>query len=413
MQWGINVENHWIDDWLSVRIEAEGTRKSYVRRIKKFAAFCQAREANFDLVVEEWRTAHYQGTREEQMFLDKWNDLIRSYSTTIKPQYVSLSFNLLLAVVKSFFRFWKIPVDVNLLKRAYVTYHNRDLTKPMIKEIMAKASQRNRTIFLVLAESGLRAQSICDLMFWQIRDDFEADRVPMMILTPSSTLKDHVGDRWSFIGEDGVKALREYLKPRLPLHDQDYVFASEKPYLVKGKQFTECSLSTIFRRITLHLKMERGAPAGKPGHYRLHGLRKYFRNNMKADESYREFWMGHSIGVDAHYISRDPEEHRKRYAEGYEQLRIQAPAISATQLKNIDEQLKTKDQEIQQLQAQVKELNHSMQIWRDFLENNKQSSQNPVEKLLEVIEFLSKNDPKSALNIKTLDFPKKKNDTCR
>ena len=55
----------------------------------------------------------------------------------------------------------------------------------------------------------------------------------MRILTPAETLKDHVGDRWSFIGEDGEKALREYLKPRMPLKDQDYVSPIEVAYIAK------------------------------------------------------------------------------------------------------------------------------------------------------------------------------------
>jgi hypothetical protein len=164
-----------------------------------------------------------------------------------------------------------------------------------------------------------------------------------------------VGDRWSFIGEDGIRALTEYLKPRLPLKDQDYVFASSRPGRVKGEQFTEASLSTIFRRITQHLKMEKGSPYGKPGHYRMYGLRKYFRNNMKAEESLREFWMGHSLGVDAHYITRDPEVHRAEYKRGYEQLRILEPATPA-QLTEIVEKLKQKDLEIEELRTMNQQL---------------------------------------------------------
>ena len=143
--------------------------------------------------------------------------------------------------------------------------------------------------------------------------------------------------------------------------DQDYIFSSEKPGAVKGAQFTEASLSTIFRRITEHLKMQKGAPFGKPGHYRLHGLRKYFRNNCRAEEGFREFWMGHSLGVDAHYISRDPEEHRKRYAEAYEGLRILAP-VTPGQLKDINDQLRKKDQEIAELQAKVGQIQNSANL---------------------------------------------------
>jgi hypothetical protein len=36
--------------------------------------------------------------------------------------------------------------------------------------------------------------------------------------------------------------------------------------------------------------------------------------------------MGHSIGVEQHYISRNVEEHRKKYADGYQYLRLGTPS---------------------------------------------------------------------------------------
>jgi len=354
------MQNHWIGDWLSAVAESEKTLREYTSAISAFEEFCQNRGKDFNEVVDSWRSAHYAGARDEQIFLDQWNDLIRSYATYIKPKYAPLSQKVFLTVPKSFFSFWKIPIDVNLPRRACVIYHNQDLTKEIIKQILSKTTQRDKAIFLMMAESGLRCNTVVNLKYWQIKKDFENGIVPMMILTPASEIKDHVGDRWSFIGEDGVSLLRDYLKPRMPLKDQNYVFSSEKPSRVKGDQFTEASLSTIFRRITEHLKMEKGAPFGKPGHYRMHGLRKYFRNNMRAEESFRKFWMGHSLGVDAHYISRDPEEHRKRYAEGYDDLRI-LESVTPTQLAEITDKLKQKDLEIQELKNQNQKLNSEIQ----------------------------------------------------
>jgi integrase len=342
------MENHSIEDWLAARAESDKTLIEYTRGIAAFEEFCQRRGKSISSIVEDWRAAHYSGPREEQMFLDRWQDLIKAYTTYIKPRYAPLSQKVFLTVPKSFFSFWKIPLDVDLPRRACVLYHNHDLTKKTIRQILSKASQRDRAIFLLMAESGLRSNTVVNLKYWQIKEDYEEGLIPMRILTPASEIKDHVGDRWSFIGEDGVKTLKEYLEPRMPLRDQDYVFATEKPSRVKGEQFTEASLSTIFRRITEHLKMEKGSPFGKPGHYRMHGLRKYFRNNMKAEESFRKFWMGHSLGVDAHYISRDSEEHRRRYAQGYKQLRIFEQA-SSVKLTEIAHELKQKDKEILEL----------------------------------------------------------------
>jgi len=359
------MENHWIEDWLSERIEKEKNRNEYLAMLKIFSDFCQERGMDFQNIVDDYRNAKYAGAREEQMFLDKWNDLIKRYATFLKNRatqrggkYTPLTIKTYLSVPKSFFSCYKILLDVNLPRhrQTYVIFHNRDLPKAIIRKIVNTASQRNRVIFLMEAESGLRADTIINLKYWQIKQDFEKEVVPMRILTPRSTIKYHVADRWSFVGEDGFKELKDYLEPRMPLRDNDFVFASEKPEKMKGDQFSVASISRQFKNTVKKLKLEKGDPFGKPGHYRMHGLRKYFFNNMIAPKEYRDFWMGHTISSsDEHYITDNAEKHRKVYAKGYEQLRILGPATPA-QLTEIADKLKQKDKEIQELKEQNKEL---------------------------------------------------------
>lgn len=349
--------NRWVMDWLFSRAEAESTKKHYLRNINLFAEFCQERGKDLYEIVSEYRAARRMGYESELDFTESWQDLVRAFSTDIKKsRYAPLTQKNVLATAKSFLSFYRIPVAVDLPRRACVVYHNRDLSRENIKRILSKANQRDRTMWLLMAESGLRVGTTIHIRYWQIKEDFENDIVPMRILTPAESLKDHVGDRWSFIGEDGVGALKEYLAPRLPLNDQDFVFASNKPERMKGKQFSAASLSTIWRNIVRALKLEKGSAYGKPKHFRMHGLRKYFRNSMKSD--YRKFWMGHSLGVDEHYISRDPEYHRKEYRKGYEQLRIYES--TPTIITEITEQLKQKDMEIQQLRKEVEELKENI-----------------------------------------------------
>ena len=206
---------------------------------------------------------------------------------------------------------------------------------------------------MILAESGLRAGNVAGLKYWQIKKDFENNIVPMQILTPSALLKYHVGDRWSFIGKDGFTLLKQYLTPRMLIKNNENVFLSEK---LGCTNTTKCGVSSIsgnFKKLTKALKYERGSPFGKPGLYRLHGLRKYFRNNMRVDPSYREFWMGHSLGVDAHYISRDLEEHRTRYAKAYDELRIlETQPVNKEELENLKIQNKFLFNEIKDLKQE-------------------------------------------------------------
>jgi integrase len=344
-----------VTDWLNARCESDKSRSSYIYGWRNFESFCLLRGKDPNKLVDEFRALKYEGEVKKEVFLDDWQDLLRAFTGWLKPRMASLSHKQCLSAIKSFMRFWKIPLDVDLPRHPFVTYHNRDIKKEEVKLILNNATPRDRVIYLVLAESGMRSDTAVNLKYWQLKEDFEAKRVPMKILLPSSSLKDHVGDRWTFIGEDGFRELSDYLKRRLPLKDEDYIFLSEKQGLVKGGQFSAASLSVKFNRIVQKLGIDKSlGQAGKPKRIRLHGLRKYFRNNHGADSSFVNFWMGHSLGVDAHYISRDSEEHRKRYTEGYKALRIFEP--NPESLIEIIQQVKQKDRQINEQAKQLNEM---------------------------------------------------------
>jgi hypothetical protein len=69
---------------------------------------------------------------------------------------------------------------------------------------------------------------LCQLKYINIREDFEVNKVPMKITLESAILKDKVDDRITFIGEDGFNTLREYLRPRMSMKDDDYLFERKK-----------------------------------------------------------------------------------------------------------------------------------------------------------------------------------------
>lgn len=342
-----------VKDWLSVVCESPKTFESYSKGWAIFENFCSERGKNAAILVDDYRAIKYQGEIPREQFLEEWQDILSSYHPYLKTKYASLVVKQLLVIVKSFLRKWKIPLEVDLPRHSYVTYHNRDLRKAEIEHILTFATPRDKVIYLLMVESGLRVGTAIRLKYWQIKEDFENKRVPMKIVLPSSELKDHVGDRWTFIGADGFRELSRYLAGRLPLKDDDFVFTSEKEGLVKREQFSTASLSTKFNRIVQKLNIC-ASNNGKPKKIRLHGLRKYFRNNMRADSAFIEFWMGHSLGVDAHYISRDPEEHRKRYKEGYNYLKIYEG--NAEDLNDLYQKLQEREQEIGDLKTQMQAL---------------------------------------------------------
>lgn len=401
--------NTRVSDWLGSVCESPKTEKLYIFCWNTFKDYCNRRGQNPDNLVDNYRALKYLDGAKREEFLENWQDAIRGYVPWLNKQmkngqkrFAPGTVKDCLTAIKSFNHYWKIPLDVDLLKHPYVVYHNRDLKKEEFKQILTFASPRDKVIYLILGESGIRVDNAVNLKYWQIKEDFEAKRVPMKILLPSSTLKDHVGDRWTFIGEDGFRALSDYLTGRT-IKDDDYVFKSEKKGKVVGDQFSSASLSTKFNRIVQKLEIAPtlGKGSGKPKKIRLHGLRKYFRNNMKADSAFINFWMGHSLGVDAHYISRDPEEHRDRYKEGYKQLRILGTDDAFTSMSEMQRKHSAEIKELEEkLKIALEQRNYQVACLAESLEW--------FEKAFKIVVDKYRNDPEFPLGIEPATPEEKK-----
>lgn len=91
----------------------------------------------------------------------------------------------------------------------------------------------------------------------------------------------------------------------------------------------------------------------KPAELRLYNLRKWFRKQAgHAGFDYVNFWMGHTLGVDDHYFSRDVKLHRKVYAE----KAIPFLRLSKTTIKV------EHDKEIEKLKVQMKQLQKELKM---------------------------------------------------
>jgi integrase len=379
------MENHRILDWLSART-IESSRANYRREIKRLARFAAQRGKDLYAIVDQYRAARRSGSNEAEDFIDSWKDIIRAYTTHINslPDAAPLSRKNYLSIIKSYLTYHEIPIRVDLPRRVAVFYHNRSIRKEEIRLILSNATLRDRVIFLFMVESGIRGDTLTKLRYEHIREDYEKGTVPMMVQTPAEILKDRVANRFSFIGEDAFRALQEYLKPRGTLQDQDLLFASEKPgkvNLKKRKNFSAGSLSVKFNRLARKLKLDKQTHPGKPGKITLHSLRKYFRNNMKADSAWINFWMGHSLGTDEHYITHEPEvRHRELYAQGYPSLRIY-------------ESMETKDTEIQELREEIKFIKEHSDLLERVIEAGNPTQEQKKMILEWVIKTLSKGSP--------------------
>lgn len=302
-----------------------------------------------EAIIMEWRACRYD-YQQREMFLDRMTELIEAYFYSLDEAYAPATRKAMVMPVISYFKKNRVPVDPEISEPIYVKYHNRDISREEIQRILEHASLRDRAFFLVMAESGQRPYTLVQTRMVHIREEFEAAKIPMKIDLPAELIKDRVGHRWTFIGEDGFNTLKEYLSARMPLEDEDLLFAPDKPHRMKGKFLSPTTFGNAFSKIVLKLGLAKRVETGKPKGLRLYCLRKYFRNQIRvSDTAYREFWMGHTFGTDEHYLTRNVEEHRKAYEKAYPSIRILQTSLPETleTLKTFyEEKLKTQRQEI-------------------------------------------------------------------
>jgi integrase len=397
------MENHSIDNWLSLQ-ENPRTRASYQRGMEKFIKFCKNNQFNgLDTIVQDYRAARDSDDRRKlSQYTDAWADVLQEYTIWLRHHHAPATVKNYLAILQSFFKTARVPIEVEIPKRAYTTYPKKDLKRETIQLIISRSTVRNRAIWLMLAESGLRPYTVTQIRWWWIKEDFLAARVPMLIRVPQEFVKDNVGDRWSFIGSDGYDALRQYLTGRLPLQDDDYVFVREPPRPKKkrsrryvpgtimehredplklpGIPFTSGNLSATFSNTVRSLNLDSGV-FGKPGKVRLYCLKSWFRNHCRAAEGYIQFWMCRSIQTDSHYIARDIEQHRERYREAYPELRVMEEPIDT----------KNTAKEILELKNQIK----NMEEWIELLSLDEPVTDPKLKNriLLKVMEILRNEEP--------------------
>lgn len=356
-----------------MKFDSEGTRKEYKKVITWFQRFMKEKESiDIETLKDEYREAKYKGELEKEKFLDRLRDAMEDYFCYLKTRELSPGHeHTVLATVASFIRKGCSITDVSieLPKRVYVKYHNRDITKEEIRQIMDHATFRDKTFFLLLAESGLRPSTLLQVTYELIKTDFEAGKVPMKIELPSRILKDRVSARWAFIGEDGFKFLKEYLSQRKGIKDDDLIFSSERLGKRRGEPLLEQAMSNKFNNIVKKLGLAPPREGNKPKSLRLYCLRKFWFNNLKADSDYKNFWFCHKT-VNDYYISQDIEKHREKYLEGYKFLRVFEPASQELQIEALTNELKKErakrteteskidalEQRFQDIQKQLKEL---------------------------------------------------------
>jgi len=365
----IDVVDLWLGKVAKRHSRSLKTAKNYRYCLNRF---CNHIECAPQKLVDNWKTAKYDLKQREQYVDDMLEklDLFENYLD--KKGLARGTIGLHLAAVQSFFKYMRIPVKVETFVGKPI-YHNRDITREEIKLIVNRSSPRDRAFFLMMEQSGLRPGTLLQLTYRQIKRDFESrNHNSCLINVPSSMTKGEFSDYFSFIGPNAVHALEGYFADKGKPKDNERVFRDVKNMEVFSVRFA-------YHVRSLGLIPKENLKPGAKQPLRLYCLRKYFKKMAYgAGEQFVEFWMGHKgKGVTDHYISRDPEFHRKIYEDkAMPNLQVYEPSPidltlllrkQAKQISDLEEQLEQLSfmRDPEKVKIMIETAKVFLEMWRD------------------------------------------------
>ncbi len=339
----------WLKSVAYSHSQSEATEINYKRVWGQYSAYIgmSAKEIVADYEGANDRTA----MRKHARFIRSWIGNLSNSGLT------NSSIRVMVGTIKSFYKYTDLPLGHIPHAMGDCVYHNRDISKEEIVQIMTGVKIREKAFFAVMAQSGLRPFTIKQLKLKHLE---EFDKIPCKIEVPKEIAKGKYGRYVTFIGSDAIKYIKQYLATRKDLTAESLLFCS---HFDSNQPINTKDVSRVFKESAQKLKksgaLEYEIRKGKPSELRLYNLRKFFRKyaNQMGFENVN-YLMGHTVrGSDANYKPQDPEFYRELYAEkAMPFLRLETSDPLET-----ENAITSMKQENRELKDQIKKLEGTMQ----------------------------------------------------
>lgn len=307
-----------------------------------------------------------------------------------KERLTNTSIKVMVGAIKSFYKYNDLPLGLVPQAMGGIVYHNRDITKEEIVQVMSISKIREKAFFAVMAQSGLRPHTMKQL---KLKNLESFDSLPCKIEVPQEITKGKFGSHVTFIDSDAIKYLKQYLATRTDLTPNSLLFCSHTD---STKMVNVKDVSRAFRMAARKLE-ESGAlnfeiREGKPSELRLYILRKFFRkyaNQMGFEHV--NYMMGHTTtGSDSSYTPKDPEWYRNLYkdkAMPFLRLESATPTETDKTIAELKRQLEERDKQVETMRDTLTKIQPLVEFVNSF---------ETPQKLKEILEFL-KDDEETLL----------------
>jgi site-specific recombinase XerD len=256
------------------------------------------------------------------------------------------SVNNCIKTVKTFYHVNGIEVKLSQPLKKKVTYKDRAPKPEELFTMLDLAATREAFIVAAIATGGFREGTFSKLKYRRVKEDLEANKIPIHIHVEASITKGKYHDYDTFINAEASTLLKLYIQDRKRVNrnippeeitdDAPLIRNSHDSDKVSG--VSEKTIRKIVHGLAVKANVAKKLPDSWMYSVRTHSLRKFFRTQMssvKIDTEIVQYMMGHTIDVYEDVQSLGIETLRNMYSSAGLAIRPKTRTNRIEQLKEI------------------------------------------------------------------------------
>jgi site-specific recombinase XerD len=256
------------------------------------------------------------------------------------------SVNNCIKTVKTFYHVNAIDVKLSQPLKKKVVYKDRAPKPEELSTMLDMAKTREAFIVAAIATGGFREGTFAKLKYRHVKEDLDANKIPIHIHVEAAITKGKYHDYDTFINPEASALLKLYMQDRrrgnrnMPpetIHDDSPLIRNiHDSDRISG--VTEKTIRKLVHELAVKANVAKKIPDSWMYNVRTHSLRKFFRTQMSAtkiDTEIVEYMMGHTIGVYEDVQSLGIETLRNMYASAGLAIRPKIKTNRIEQLKEI------------------------------------------------------------------------------
>jgi len=242
---------------------------------------------------------------------------------------------------------------------------DRSTTQEALQLLVDLAGARGKVVISALALSGVRESTLASIRYHHVKQDLEANIIPVHIRIELDETKGGYCDYLTFLGPECVAYLKAYLKERKQGslddgHGQEIPpeeITDDSPLIrdAQSRTIRPIGGKEVYRLVHLLLHKAGLLRKNKNGGYdlRVHSIRKFFQTQLQSPacsvaDCYIDFWMGHKTSVYSDMMMKGVEFHRDLYSGAKLRIKPETTGSKVDLLKQMVESIGASQDEVRE-----------------------------------------------------------------